>query len=161
MRIPRVGAGAPLRADVALGAAGIGRAAAVGDPVLHRRLEPRIALLIDPHVLEVIYYQVGRQCNSFVFSLTSYLDAADESGGVGRFQSAEDDSGRHQAGQFRIDGHGFLVEAVVGVEPELALHPLEFGPVPFAVVERLRVGQRELARFPGDAQFPTDGLRGS
>lgn len=87
-----------------------------------------------------------------------YFNAADESGCVCRFQSTEDDSGRHQSGQFRIDGHGFFVKAVVCIEPEFTLHPFQFGPVPFAIVEWLGISQTELARFPADAQFAVDSL---
>ena len=56
------------------------------------------------------------------------------------FPIAENDFGRNQTGQFRIDGHGFLIEFVVGFEPEFTLHPFEFSPVPFAIVERLPIG---------------------
>lgn len=52
VRIPGVGAGAPLGADVALGRARIGRAAAVADSMFHRRFQPQIALLIDSHILD-------------------------------------------------------------------------------------------------------------
>jgi hypothetical protein len=90
---------------------------------------------------EEFFYFLGKGFIIIIIIIVvRYLDATDESGGVGRFQSAENDFGRHQTGQFGIDGHGFLIESVVGVEPEFTLHPFEFSPVPFAIVERLRIG---------------------
>lgn len=63
VRIPGVGAGAPLRTYIALGRARIGRAAAVADSMFHRRFQPQIALLIDSHILDRnhLYIQLLRE----------------------------------------------------------------------------------------------------
>ena len=92
-----------------------------------------------------------------------YFDASDEGYdidfGFGILEPSDADLFDVEALQFRVDHHCFLVETVIGVEPQFTLHPLQLDQVPYAIVQQLRVFHDELARLPADAQPTTNQLK--